>query len=136
MKKFLVVMAVLLAGCAHKQIKSEPISQPIETKVIETPILEGTIPTTPVQKKHTVVKGECLWKISAKEYNDPFQWPLIFMDNRDQIKNADIIEIGQVFNIESNVPDELVKEVRKMASAEPPYSSHRSKPKQAKHKVQ
>ena len=36
---------------------------------------------------HTVVKGECLWRIAESDqiYDDPFEWPLIYSDNRENI---------------------------------------------------
>lgn len=52
---------------------------------------------------YTVVRGDSLWTISAKGdvYGDPYQWPLIYKANRDQIKDADLIYPGQNFAIES-----------------------------------
>ncbi len=56
----------------------------------------GALPTY-----HIVKKGECLWWISEYEeiYNDPFQWPLIYKANRDQIKDPDLIRPEQNFDI-------------------------------------
>ncbi len=44
---------------------------------------------------------DCLWNIAKKPkiYNNPFLWPKIWQDNRDQIKNPDIIHTGQVLKI-------------------------------------
>ena len=76
-----------------------------------------------VKTEHTVVKGECLWKIAGYEdvYGDPFQWPLIYEANRDQIKDPDLIYPGQVFTIPRDVPLEKIKEARKKAGASAPY---------------
>ena len=40
-----------------------------------------------------VVKGDCLWRISAKKdiYNDPFKWVKIYQANLDKIKDPDLI---------------------------------------------
>jgi len=44
---------------------------------------------------------DCLWNIAAKAdiYGDPFQWPKIWQNNTEQIKNPDIIFPGQIFKI-------------------------------------
>jgi len=53
--------------------------------------------------EYTVVSGDNLWNISAKDetYGNPYQWPLIYKANSDQIKDADLIYAGQVFSIPS-----------------------------------
>ncbi|MCP4544863.1 MAG: LysM peptidoglycan-binding domain-containing protein [bacterium] len=55
---------------------------------------------------YEVVKGDCLWWISAKEaiYADPVKWPRIYRANRDQIKDPDLIYPGQVFAIPRDWP--------------------------------
>ena len=57
------------------------------------------------QKKHTVVKGECLWFIAGDYYNDPFLWPVIYEANKDSIADPHWIYPGEVFVI-PNVPAE------------------------------
>lgn len=54
--------------------------------------------------QYSVVKGDNLWRISAKPniYNNPFQWPLIYKANSSKIKDADLIYPGQVFAINTN----------------------------------
>ncbi|MCW9046718.1 MAG: LysM peptidoglycan-binding domain-containing protein [Gammaproteobacteria bacterium] len=51
---------------------------------------------------YEVVGGDNLWNISAKDniYSNPYQWPLIYKANRGQIKDADLIHPGQVFDID------------------------------------
>jgi hypothetical protein len=58
-------------------------------------------------KKHTVVKGECLWFIAGDYYNDPFLWPVIYEANKDSIADPHWIYPGEVFVI-PNVPAEQV----------------------------
>ena len=38
---------------------------------------------------YTVVKGDCLWKISKMKYGSPYFWPAIWDANRDGVVNAD-----------------------------------------------
>jgi nucleoid-associated protein YgaU len=49
--------------------------------------------------KHTVVKGESLSKIAKHYYDDLMKYKLIFDANRDQLSDADNIEVGQVLTI-------------------------------------
>ncbi|MBF0218878.1 MAG: LysM peptidoglycan-binding domain-containing protein [Gammaproteobacteria bacterium] len=55
----------------------------------------------PKDDSYKVVRGDNLWKISGKKavYDNPFQWPLIYKANRQQIKDADLIFPGQTLAI-------------------------------------
>lgn len=55
----------------------------------------------------TVVKGDNLWNISAKQevYSVPEMWPLIYKANLNQIKDADLIYPGQVLEIPRDYTD-------------------------------
>jgi nucleoid-associated protein YgaU len=59
---------------------------------------------------YSVNRGDSLWKISGKDevYANPYEWPLIYKTNRSQIKDADLIHPGQVFNIDQNASPEEV----------------------------
>jgi nucleoid-associated protein YgaU len=52
---------------------------------------------------YEVMPGDHLWKISGKPdvYADPYQWPLIYKANSDQIKDADLIYPGQVLTVDT-----------------------------------
>ncbi|MBX2891958.1 MAG: LysM peptidoglycan-binding domain-containing protein [Saprospiraceae bacterium] len=52
-----------------------------------------------VYAMHTVKKGESLSKIAQHYYDDMMKYKQIFEANRDQLKNPDLIEIGQVLRI-------------------------------------
>lgn len=62
--------------------------------------LHGALQAARIQ--YDVVKGDSLWGIAGKPtiYADPFQWPLIYKANHDQIKDADLIYPGQNLGIE------------------------------------
>ncbi len=49
---------------------------------------------------------DCLWNIAKKPkvYHNPFLWPKIWQDNRDQIKNPDIIHPGERLKIPAKSP--------------------------------
>lgn len=57
-------------------------------------------------EQHYVVRSwskfrDCLWNISKKKkiYDNPFLWPKIWQANREQIKDPDIIRIGEHLKI-------------------------------------
>ncbi len=54
-------------------------------------------PKPPVS--YTVVKGDSLWKIAKKYYNDGNKWTVIAEANKDTIKNPSLIYVGQVIKI-------------------------------------
>lgn len=58
---------------------------------------------------YQVVSGDSLWSIagSSAGYGDPYQWPLIYKANKSQIKDADLIFPGQVFDIVSGSASEV-----------------------------
>ena len=51
---------------------------------------------------YIVSSGDNLWSISSRGniYGDPYQWPLIYKANRDQITDADLIFPGQNLTID------------------------------------
>jgi nucleoid-associated protein YgaU len=61
----------------------------------ETQETKGNFYTVKWRKKDT----DCLWRISKNVYDDASLWPLIYVANRDQIKNPDLIFPGQKFRI-------------------------------------
>ena len=58
-------------------------------------------PAVPEDMSYEVMTGDTLWGISGQPtvYGNPYQWPLIYKRNSDQIQDADLIYPGQVFSI-------------------------------------
>ncbi len=57
---------------------------------------------TPVNEAcYTVVKGDCLWKISSSNYRTPYLWPAIWEANRSEIDDPNFLYPGQVLKIPS-----------------------------------
>ena len=109
MKKFnsLKLAGLMLAagsfavGCAGTT--EEPAPEP-------TPQVTETAPAPEPQMssmQYEVERGDSLWAISGKSsvYGNPYQWPLIYKANSDQIKDADLIYPGQVLGVDMNPSD-------------------------------
>jgi hypothetical protein len=100
----------LTVGCASTTDEAEQdmaTSAPAATETkMETPAA-----AEPMEEKHDmmssesyeVMRGDNLWDISAKDsvYANPYQWPLIYKNNSEQIKDADLIYPGQVLDIDA-----------------------------------
>ena len=107
-KKWIIALtAVIAAGCASTEEQAAPAApEAAETK----PVAEAQT-AAPAQTEsaaandsYTVARGDHLWGISSQPriYGNPYQWPLIYKANSDQIKDADLINPGQVFTINRN----------------------------------
>ncbi|MBN2571771.1 MAG: HU family DNA-binding protein [Ignavibacteriales bacterium] len=51
------------------------------------------------EESHVVLRGDKLWSLSERYYKDPYLWPNIYRINSEQIKNPDLIKIGQEINV-------------------------------------
>ncbi|HTA16345.1 MAG TPA: LysM peptidoglycan-binding domain-containing protein [bacterium] len=75
---------------------------------------------------YTVSPHDSLWKISGKDkiYGDFFQWPLIFIANRDQIKDPDLINPGQHLKIRRDTSSSDVADAVQKAKDTPRFEPH------------
>ena len=75
-----------------------PAPAPTTTTAAVTPAPKGIV-------GYVVQKGDHLWGISAKPavYGDPYQWPLLYKRNRDEIYDPDLIYPGQVLHIQRDL---------------------------------
>lgn len=56
-------------------------------------------PTAPAPRRVTVVRGDCLWRLSATHLGDPTAWRRLFDSNRRAIRNPDRIYPGQILEL-------------------------------------
>lgn len=66
-------------------------------------------------------KRDCLWRIAYYMYKDARLWPIIYMANKDKIKDPDLIFPGQKFIIPP-VPEKKEKEEIAAVDGETPLS--------------
>ncbi len=104
-----------LAAQAKKEAEDEiaRIKAEEERKRLEA---EKALEAKPVS--YTVIKGDCLWKISAKKdmYDNPFMWPLIWDANRGLVKDhPDLIYPNWVFKINRDFTNDDAKKAEKTA---------------------
>ncbi len=75
---------------------------------------------------YMVKKGDNLFKIAYQEniYHDPYQWPLIYKANRDQIRDPHLIYAGQKLVIPRPLSIEKIEGTRKEGGANSPSQGH------------
>ena len=95
--------AIKLANKAKKQAEDAVAQKYSELDRIKD-IIGSTEPEQMSSGDYQVVRGDNLWDISAKAevYSIPYQWPLIYKANKDQIKDADLIYPGQNLAIDQS----------------------------------
>jgi len=92
----MLLVSGFAVGCASTS-EEAPQDEPEVVESTPTPV-EGSD-----AMNYEVSRGDNLWDISGKPsvYADPYQWPLIFKANSDQIKDADLIYPGQVLTVDT-----------------------------------
>ena len=96
-------VSVLAVGCAATTEDAADTSDTTAAPASETPTTTAPVNSSGTSR-YQVIRGDSLWGISGKSsvYGNPYQWPLIYKANSDQIKDADLIYPGQVFDINTN----------------------------------
>lgn len=110
--RLLVLSAVvaLATGCASaKMAPGEAAAPAAPASASSAPAAAaaagGSSMSSDVMTRYTVVEGDHLWGISSQGavYGDPYQWPLIYKANTDDIEDADLIFPEQVLVIPRNM---------------------------------
>ncbi len=95
----MLLVSSFAVGCASTTEEAPP-EEPAAVEPAPEPAPVESAPTT---MNYEVMTGDNLWDISGKPsvYADPYQWPLIYKANSDQIKDADLIYPGQVLTVDT-----------------------------------
>jgi len=121
MKHSLVIAAGIaalgIAGCAGQKPMQTP--QPSPTPQSAAPAC-GT-------HSYVVRKGDSLWTIAGKAdiLGDPFQWPLLFKANRDQIADPDFIQTDEDISYGQACTPQQIATAVKEAQMTPPFKPHK-----------
>ncbi len=117
----LAATGLVATGCVTAKQASQAASEGTQATPAPATTATGTTTVTPAPATTTttaavtpapqgivgyvVQKGDHLWGISAKPavYGDPYQWPLLYKRNRDDIYDPDLIYPGQVLHIERDL---------------------------------
>jgi len=92
----MLLVSSFAVGCASTT--EEAPQEPVAVEPAPAPAPEPVAPAPePTTMNYEVEKGDNLWNISGKPsvYADPYQWPLIYKANSDQIKDADLFIQGR-----------------------------------------
>lgn len=90
-------------GCISAKMNDgdkEAMAAPAPEKMVAAPAPAADVEPSQITS-YTVVKNDNLWNISKKDdiYGTAYNWPLIYKSNASEIKDADLIYPGQVFDI-------------------------------------
>ena len=117
----LAATGLFATGCVTAKQASQAASEGTQATPAPATTATGTTTVTPAPATTTttaavtpapqgivgyvVQKGDHLWGISAKPavYGDPYQWPLLYKRNRDEIYDPDLIYPGQVLHIDRDL---------------------------------
>ena len=108
----LAAMGLFATGCVTAKQASQAASEGTQATPAPATTTTATATTTAAVTPapqgivgYVVQKGDHLWGISAKPavYGDPYQWPLLYKRNRDEIYDPDLIYPGQVLHIQRDL---------------------------------
>ena len=71
----------------------------LKKRIDEYGVVNDVQITNTASDSYTVVKGDCLWKISLEKYDTRYLWPAIWEANKDIIPDSYLIYPGQVLKI-------------------------------------
>ena len=81
------------------------------------------VPMGKQTQSYTVKPGDNLWDIAAKFdiYGNPLEWPLIFKENQEAIRDADLIRPGQELTVDMSPSEDEVQRAIEHARTRGPW---------------
>jgi len=90
-------------ACSRQEVATNPAPPaPTAPAAVEPPPPPPPPPASvpaPAPRQLTVVRGDCLWRLSATHLGDPLAWRRLFDSNRSRIRNPDRIYPGQILEL-------------------------------------
>jgi LysM repeat protein len=119
-----LALALVSVGCAHRDLVLPQAIPAAATTPAPTP--EAAAPAPAARAQYVVRKGDTLWSIAAQAgvLGDPFRWPLIFRQNRDQVQDPDVIEIAQDLSVVRSTDAQAIRDAIQNAKDTPAYAPH------------
>jgi nucleoid-associated protein YgaU len=76
-------------------------------QILKLPQIEKAVADTDTvikeDREYQVVKGDSLWKIAVREYNDGYQWTKIWSDNKAKLNDPNKLEIGMTLHLRGKI---------------------------------
>ena len=98
-------LGLTMAGAAVAQSVAEP--KPVKQVMASSLQLAPGAPD-----RYTVFAGDTLWSLSSKFLKDPYRWNELFKQNKDTVKNPNLIYPGQVLVLDRNGPSLGIETVK------------------------
>ncbi|MBK6636388.1 MAG: LysM peptidoglycan-binding domain-containing protein [Rhodocyclaceae bacterium] len=90
-------------------VLAQTVAEPKPVKLVSASSLK-LAPGAP--DRYMVVSGDTLWSLASKFLKDPYRWNELFKQNKDTIKNPNLIYPGQVLVLDRNGPSLGIETVK------------------------
>lgn len=109
----ITTLAAALAACftvvVASPVLAQTVAEPKPVKLVSASSLK-LAPGAP--DRYMVVSGDTLWSLASKFLKDPYRWNELFKQNKDTIKNPNLIYPGQVLVLDRNGPSLGIETVK------------------------
>lgn len=78
------------------EIPKAEVKGKTETKQM---VAQPSTATALTENSYTVQKGDSLWSVAVRAYQDGYKWSEVYKANKDKITNPNLIEVGMVLSL-------------------------------------